>query len=279
MESRPQATNPDPVRAAHAARVYETAIRTSDITEYDLQWRSSRDSAAEIRKQMDDHGFDVMPIRDGGRVKGYVRRKEVKPGGSLVIQPIEIENLIAPETPLNRLLPRLAEKGWFFVLADNRIAGIVTTSDLEKHPARVYLFGVITLAEAAILDWIRKHFSEAAWEEHLNPRAVKKAQGYYRKAVRHNSQIHALQHCSFAHKLEIMNSVAKIRSVPGWFPTKPPFTRMAAQLRNNIAHGLEILNQFNRYVGGPRVPRERSWLALSKTAEQLRVIAEQWHSG
>jgi hypothetical protein len=87
-------------------------------------------------------------------VAGFVLRESLTTG--LVrdhVQMLAAEHLISDATPLADLLSILGTKERLFVLIGQNVRGIVTRSDLNKPPVRVYLFGLVSLFEMHVTFW------------------------------------------------------------------------------------------------------------------------------
>jgi hypothetical protein len=109
----------------------------------------------EVLHWMQANNFDVIGVETGDSISGYVERSSLIKGKSgkcgdyqRVFHPKE---LIAISTPLIKLLPILQQTQRLFVLDCNQVSGIVTCGDLQKAPARMLLFGLVTLLEMNLL--------------------------------------------------------------------------------------------------------------------------------
>ena len=68
---------------------------------------------------------------------------------------IGLEDLISDATPLAQIFSGPGERQHSFVLAGGSVSGIVTRADLNKSPARIYLFGLVSLLEMHLVFWNR----------------------------------------------------------------------------------------------------------------------------
>ena len=122
-------------------RLFEQAITIREIAEPLVSFDSDRDAEA-IRVFMDARNFDVVGLREGGRVVGYVRRKDLKQGpvqGCLT--PFRDGEVLAESEPLSAAIQALTVRSELFITVLGQVGGIVTKGDLQKAPVRVGCLG------------------------------------------------------------------------------------------------------------------------------------------
>ena len=66
----------------------------------------------------------------------------------------------------------LHDRSWVFVLVGPEVEAIVTRADLSKPPARIYLFGLLSLLEMHLTFWIRQEWGEEGWLEKINKKRI-----------------------------------------------------------------------------------------------------------
>jgi hypothetical protein len=112
--------------------------------------------ASGILSFMKNRDFDAVGIRRQGHVIGYVEREDLA-NGVLVshIKDFSEGDLIDDSDPLLNAFMALRHSERLFVRVLGRVGGIVTRGDMQKAPARMWLFGVITLVEMHLLRIIR----------------------------------------------------------------------------------------------------------------------------
>jgi len=76
---------------------------------------------------------------------------------------ITIDDLVAAETPLPQAIDLLKSRGFCFVLVHDAIRKILTRSDLNKLPVRVYLGTLLAHVEGMLADTIDTAFPNEAW--------------------------------------------------------------------------------------------------------------------
>ena len=152
-------------------RLIETGITVEAVSE-DLYCVESAEMGPSVWADLAARGFDRCGISNGGQVIGYVESATTE---NHSIQPIQIHQLVAETTPLWQAMPRLAESLWLFVLTPSGPTGIVTLADLAKQPARLLMFGVLSLLEMAMLAIIRREFPDTDWCDLLSNGRIEKA--------------------------------------------------------------------------------------------------------
>jgi hypothetical protein len=96
--------------------------------------------------------YDVLPVKREGQIIGVMTKK--KP---LEVQPLENNWLITHDTPISELVGLFVttSKPAFLVFAQHEVVGIVTPADLNKLPARIYVYSLIGDVELQLSYLIR----------------------------------------------------------------------------------------------------------------------------
>jgi hypothetical protein len=162
----------------------------------------------EVLHWMQAHNFDVIGVETGDTVSGYVECSSLIEGKSgkcgdyqRVFHPKE---LIAISTPLIKLLPILQQTQRLFVLDCNQVNGIVTCGDLQKAPARMLLFGLVTLLEMNLLRLVRIYYPQDSWQKVLKPERLEVAQRLWRESQERNEATDLLDYLQFCDKRELI---------------------------------------------------------------------------
>src|SRR5262245_31401705 len=99
--------------------------------------------APEMAQLLTQRDFDVAGVQDAqdGPVRGFVERDRLTVGVVRDhLQHLSAEHLISDGTPLPSALEVLRTRPRVFVLIGADVKGIVTRTDLNKPPVRIYLF-------------------------------------------------------------------------------------------------------------------------------------------
>jgi hypothetical protein len=111
---------------------------------------------ARVRSEAKQRRFDLVPITRDGRIIGVLRVEYGEP------EPLTDRWLVSRDTPIPDLLGLFVESGQpgFLVLWRQDVVGLVTPADLNKLPARIYLYHLIGEVELALASRIRSHFTD-----------------------------------------------------------------------------------------------------------------------
>lgn len=232
----------EPLKAVPAA---------ADVTEV-LYWMQVQD-------------FDVVGIESGDNITGYLERASLLKANSgkcsdylRVFHPKE---LIAISTPLMKLLPILQQTPRLFVLDCNQVTGIVTCGDLQKAPARMLLFGLVTLLEMNLLRLVRLYYPQDTWQPILKPERLEVAQRLWRESQARNEATDLLDYLQFCDKRELVLQQPELLLQLGLKSKRfgERFLKSAEQLRNRLAHAQNL-------VSGS------SWIELISLAEAIEAL-------
>ncbi len=228
-------------------RLFEHAFRVSDIAESLVSFDSDQ-PAAEVLRLMERRVFALAGIRSGGHVVGFVRIEDVKdtdaPCGRYQ-RAFESGDIIGDEAPLNELVTRLAATPRLFVTAFGRVNGIVTLTDLQRPPVRMWLFGLITIIEMSFTDMILEQWPNDEWSELLSEGRLEKTRALHSERCRRreDSSIRLVDCLQFSDKGQILMKDKSARETLG-FESKASGDRAVQRveaLRNSLAHAQDIL--------------------------------------
>ena len=201
-------------------RLFEHAFRVSDIAESLVSFDADQ-HAAEVLRLMERRVFALAGIRSGGHVVGFVRIEDLKdidaPCGRFQ-HAFESGDIIGDEAPLNELVTRLAATPRLFVTAFGRVNGIVTLTDLQRPPVRMWLFGLITIIEMSFTDMILEQWPNEEWTELLSKGRLEKARSLNdeRSRRREDYGVRLLDCLQFSDKGQILMKDKSMRDALGF---------------------------------------------------------------
>ena len=160
---------PDAVR-----RVFAETFTVRDVAE-PLASFDAETPAAEVRAFMEDRGFDAVGVRSKGHVVGFVRSDSLENGTcGQRLQPLDEATVLCDSAPLLTVLQALNQVEFVFVAVLGKVGGIITRSDLQKAPLRMWLFGVVTMIEMRFTDLIEQHCPADGWTALLSEARLQK---------------------------------------------------------------------------------------------------------
>src|SRR6266404_1948569 len=227
-------------RVAELRRLFEQGLTTTVLYE-PLRCCHLDDPQDGVSEEMKRLGFDVVGVIEakGKSPVGYVagvdlERKTCREA----LRPFAQSDLVTDSTPLLDLLEVLASSERRFVLARNRVHGIVTRADLQKPPVRILLFGLISLLEMHLTFWAKAAYRGDHWTQGLKAERTKTAAAILKLRAQRNEQISLFDCIQFCDKrdLAIGNDMIREQMKLGSKKTAGKLLRAAERLRDRLAH-------------------------------------------
>jgi hypothetical protein len=234
--------NPSSVDALR--RVFVEGLAARDISE-PLASFDAGTPATEVLRQMLDEDWDLVGVRRRGLVVGYADRDAL--GGGLCgdrVRPFEEESVVSGAASLADVVLRLSRLPRLFVETLGAVNGIVTLSDLQKPPMRMWLFGMITLVEMRMGALVEAFCKGDTWKEFLSEGRLQKAAALLEERRRRNQSPRLIDCLQFSDKGQIIARNEAIRSVTRFASRRKveEICRALESLRNNLAHAQDIIS-------------------------------------
>lgn len=226
-----------------------------------------------VRAIMLKKGYDIAGIRRDGQVCGFIRQEDLNDGPcSDYLQPFSFEeDMVRDTASLVDVVKSLSINGRCFVTILDKVGAIITLSDLEKPPMRMFLFGMITISEMLITDILRQRFPDNSWQEFLSANRLMKAKEMQAERERRGQPTDLLDCLQFGDKGWIITYDDELRQTLGQTSRKE--ARKAVKefetLRNNLAHTQAIIPS-----GWQRIV-----IACSRWEENMGMILERISHG
>lgn len=193
---------------------------------------------------MEQNGYRVVGVRENGIIVGYLDQDELEEGTcGQFTRPFDDAHVIVDAAPLSEVVLALRETPRLFVNLLGRVGGIVTRSDLQKPPVRMWLFGMVTLVEMRFTRLIELKCPDEDWRQFLSAGRLEKASGLLEERARRNQQIDLLDCLQFSDKGQIIARCERIRNLTQ-FTSKRQIEQVfksLERLRNNLAHSQDIV--------------------------------------
>jgi len=186
----------------------------------------------------------VAGVRESGMVNGYVRKSELGDGPcGKYHHPFAQAAVVPDSASLQHAVLGLRDTSWLLISALGHVAGIVTRSDLEKPPVRMWLFGMITLIEMRLAQLIRTVCVGDDWKDFLSRSRLEKAEELLRERKRRNQNVSLFDCLQFADKGQIVARNDSLRRLTR-FSSRRQIEQVVKQLerlRNNLAHAQDLI--------------------------------------
>lgn len=201
-------------RLTELRHLFTRQIVVADIAEPLLAFDEDAD-AEHCRQLLEERRFGVAGVRHGGNVTAYALTESLV-GGLLHAyeQPIGAEVLIHDDAPILEAIERLAERRFLLVDRHGGVRAIVTRSDLHKHPVRMWLFGLVSLVEMELVDFIRWRHPNDEWRDLIKPRRLAFAEKLHHGRREADLDLDLVDCLQFADKRDIV--LEDPESLYGW---------------------------------------------------------------
>jgi hypothetical protein len=249
-------------------RLFLEGFLAMDIAEPLVSFDADAD-ARSVHDFMIEKDFDLIGIRLSGLVNGYVRCEDLTTGICRDhIRPFSPDDDLVPDTAnLIDVVKSLAINERCFVVILDRVSAIITLSDLEKPPMRMFLFGLITLGEMLMTEIIRHRYSDGSWQQLISSQRLVKARQLQEERSRRGQQVDLVDCLQYGDKGWILSYDEDIRKALG--QESRSNARKAVKeletLRNHLAHTQEIIP-----VGWQRIV-----IACKRFEDSLETIADR----
>lgn len=228
-------------------KLFIEGFSVSDIAESLVSFDAEKKSA-EVLAIMDARDFDLAGFPIDGVVSGYVDRQGMAGYGLCGDKMIHFrdDEVVNESDPLQRAIATLASCDHCFIAVLNQVGAIVTLSDLEKPPVRMFLFGMITIHETIMTNIVNEFFPEESWRGHLSPGRLSKAEDLQRERMRRNQKVSLLDCLQFSDKAQLSLDVPEMMTLLDklGIPSRGAALKVFQELellRNNLAHSQMII--------------------------------------
>jgi hypothetical protein len=162
----------------------------------------------------DDQPFDVIPVVQNNRIIGVLEK------GTTHRQPLSDRWLISRDTGIPDLVCLFAKtrQKAFLVLHKQDVIGLVSPADLNKLPARVYIYNLIGELELALMELIKSQFSyrEESIIDLLGETRCAKLQDISKDLEEGNADVGLIQQLYLSDLIEIVVKDQNLRIILGF---------------------------------------------------------------
>lgn len=226
-------------------QLFRTGFSVDAITE-PLISRDQTIAGSEARQFMEEQKLQVIGLRSNGHVIGFVEFNSVGDGSCAnYVKPFEDHLVILSSTPFTEVVHGLKHSPRLFVSVFGRIGGIVTRTDLQKPPVRMWLFGMVTLIEMRMTQMIERAFDNGDWHQYLSESRVEKAKDLLKERMRRHQKLGLIDCLQFSDKAQIIARNQGLRSQTRFNSRRQveDAAKKLERLRNNLAHSQDIISK------------------------------------
>ena len=225
-------------------RLFLEGFRAVDVASPLLSFDAERD-AASVAGILDSVGTPIAGVRTAGLVNGWVSRADLRDGTCLDhMRPFESGQVLDEDDGLQTALEVLDTHPLAFVATLGTVDAVVRREDVQRPPARMWLFGMITLIEMQFGRWIEERHPQESWRGLLSPARLAKARELGAERRRRGQQPALLDCLQLGDKLDIVIQDDEVLREMGFASRRQ--AKLAAKdlqsLRNNLAHTQDIVS-------------------------------------
>ena len=124
------------------------------------------------------------------------------------------------------------------------VGGIITMSDLQKPPVRMWLFGMISLMEMRMTRLIEVNCPGDSWKQYLSESRLQKAEALLEERKRRSQNLELIDCLQISDKGQIIARNEEIRRLTRMQSRRQTeqVVKMLESLRNNLAHSQDIIS-------------------------------------
>jgi hypothetical protein len=217
-------------------RVFTHGLAARDIAEPLVSFDAAT-ATSEALAVMEFRSFDVVGVRKDGIVVGYAERDDLC-GATCGERVRAIESPASDATSLAEVVLGLAQSPRLFVRVFGAVGGIITMSDLQKPPVRMWLFGMVTLMEMRATRLIQLTCQTESWKGLLSESRLQKAEALLEERKRRNQDLELIDCLQISDKGQILAKHEELRRLTRMQSRRQTeqTIKMLESLRNNLAH-------------------------------------------
>ncbi len=223
-------------------RVFTEGFAARDIAEPLVSFDAAT-ATTPILELMKCRNFDVVGVRKEGVVVGYVEQSDLcwATCGERIRA---IDAPISDAAPLADVVLGLADSPRLFVQVLGTVGGIITISDLQKPPVRMWLFGMISLMEMRMSRLIELQCQGDSWKQYLSETRLQKAEALLEERKRRNQNLDLIDCLQISDKGQIVARNEELRRLTKMQSRRQTeqVIKMLESLRNNLAHSQDIIS-------------------------------------
>jgi hypothetical protein len=246
-----------------ALRVIERALTARHVANPLIAFNSESESR-EVLESMTVAGAEVAGIYTNGNLWGFVEASCLREGCGVTGRPFAPGQVISSRSSLAEVVEVLMRHDWCFMSALGNVVGVISRSDLHKPVVRMWLFGILSVAELEFTERIRKKWLDDTWVKLLSRHRIAKAEELRATRERHKEKCQLLDCLHLSDKIEILLSDPSELAALG-LPSASAARRAGQQiesLRNSLAHARDFV--------------EKDWPQVVRLARRIHQMADEF---
>jgi len=226
----------------HLSNLFRDAFRAQDIAEPLRSFDIER-PCNEVQPVLETASLGVIGLRSQGVVCGYARTADLADGYCKDhLRPFRPGQAIHQQDSLADVIHVLTICEHAFLSAFGEIVGVIGRGDINKPIARMWLFGIVTLAEMELTRLVDAYYPEESWHTHLPDGRLDKAKALHQERLRRQQPCRLVECLQLSDKGQLLVEHTDGLKLFG-LKSKREGKRVVKEfesLRNNLAHGQDI---------------------------------------
>lgn len=243
-------------------RVFQQGFLVQDIARPLISFDDFAPSR-QVKEILRSSRNEFAGVRTDGFVTGIVEFGDLAEANcGQFARPVDGSLLVTDRMPLAELVLRLNDQPRLFVSALGQICGVVSRLDLHQPPARMWLFGMITLLEMRFTRLIELQCPEEAWRSSISAGRLQKAEALQSERRRVKQDLSLLDCLQFSDKAQIVARNEELRQSTRFQSRRQveDVGKRLEKLRNNLAHAQDIVTS--------------DWPTIVELVENLDAVLE-----
>ena len=197
-----------------------------------------------MRKELAGAPIGVVGVRRAGKIVAFLAA-EARGAGTAGehARPIRADQTVEDSTGLSDVIVVLTRHDHCFVRTFGQPAAVITRPDIQKPATRMWLFGIITLAELDFARRIRSLWPDGAWSNVLSAGRIERAREVLAERSRRGQRLDLLDCLQLSDKAQLLIEAPEQRRAFG-FESHAEAKRVVRQLeslRDSLAHAQDIV--------------------------------------
>jgi PAS domain S-box-containing protein len=228
-----------------ALRVFAHSSTAQDIAEPLISF-DFKCATSELLEGMMAAGVKVAGLQKDGLLWGFAEASGLREGNPEASRrKFRSSQVVLAGSSIIDVIDVLTRHDWCFVAQFGTVVGAISRDDLHKPSVRMWLFGIITMAEIEFTERIRRKWPGESWSKLLSPQRMEKSRQMFAERQRSGRECQLLDCLQLSDKLEIIVADPLELAALG-IPSINAGRRISKQiehLRNHLAHAQDFVRE------------------------------------
>ena len=245
----------------HLTRMFSNAFTALDIAR-PLRSFDVEKPATEVREIVKSDPLEFVCLQINGLIKGYARLSDLGDGlCGEYFRPFRASEIVDGNSSPSEIVHVLTVHPYAFVTVLGEVTGVIGRGDINKPVARMWLFGIITAVETALIHLVSDIFPNESWRDRIPPGRLEKAMALHQERERRQQPCLLLECLQLSDKAQLLIEHPDGTKLFGFSSRRAALRgfRELESLRNNLAHSQDIATY--------------DWAAIARIAEQLEGLS------